>query len=474
MNRRSFLRWTGAAAATLLTQRPPLRGGLFGGSLWAAPAPGGPGGGGGKAPRPDIVFILADDLGHCDVGFTGGKVIRTPNLDKLAAAGAVLKQFYVQPVCSPTRSSLMTGRYPIRQGLQVGVIRPHSQYGLPLEERTLAGALKQAGYTTAVCGKWHLGDFDKAYWPNARGFDHWYGHLFGALDYNTHIRDGELDWYRNGQKCKDEGYTTHLVAREAVDVIARQPKDKPLFLYVPFNAVHSPWQVPGKYEQPYGELKGARRTYAGMVAALDEAVGQIVAAVEKAGRRGNTLFVFSSDNGGPAPGRVTDNGPLRAGKGTVYEGGTRVCAFATWDGHLKAGSSVEAPLHMVDWYPTLLTLAGAPLDQSLPLDGRDAWDAIARGGPSPHEDILLNAAPAGGALRAGDWKIVVHNRGDGAAKGKKAAKKPAPRPGVELYNLRDDIGEKTDLASAHPDKVDELRRRYDAYARAAVPPKNQE
>ncbi len=470
MDRRSFLRWTGAAAATLLTQSPrEAARGLSSGVAWADE----PGDGRkDKAPRPDIVFILADDLGHCDVGFTGGKVIRTPNLDKLAAAGTRLKQFYVQPVCSPTRASLMTGRYPIRLGLQVGVIRPHSAYGLPLEERTLAGALKQVGYTTAICGKWHLGDFDKAYWPNARGFDHWYGHLFGALDYNTHIRDGELDWYRNGQKCNDEGYTTHLVAREAVGVIARQPKDKPLFLYVPFNAVHAPWQVPQKYMQPYAALKDPRRTYAGMVAALDEAVGQIIAAVEKAGRRDNTLFVFSSDNGGPAPGRVTDNSPLRAGKGTVYEGGTRVCAFATWDGHLKAGSSVEAPLHMVDWYPTLLTLAGAPLDQPLPLDGRDAWDAIARGGPSPHEDILLNAAPAGGALRAGDWKIVVHNRGDGAAKGKKAAKKPAPRPGVELYNLRDDIGEKTDLASAHPDKVDELRRRYDAYAQAAVPPRN--
>jgi len=151
-----------------------------------------------------------------------------------------------------------------------------------------------------------------------------------------------------------------------------------------------------------------------------------------------------------------------------------VCAFATWDAHIKAGPSVEAPLHMVDWYPTLLKLAGAPLDQPLPLDGRDAWAAIAQGGPSPHDDILLNAAPGGGALRAGDWKIVVHNRGDGAAKGKKAARKAAPRAGAELYNLRDDVGEKNDLAAANPDKLQELRRRYDAYASAAVPPKNKE
>ena|SRR5436190_351979 len=162
------------------------------------------------AEKPNIVFILADDLGSYDVGWRGSE-IRTPNLDALCARGAKLENFYVQPVCSPTRSSLMTGRYPMRYGLQVGVIRPWAKYGLSLEERTLPQALREAGYTTAICGKWHLGGFEKTYWPNARGFDHWYGHLQGALDYFTHIRDEKLDWFRDGEPNNDQGYTTHLV-----------------------------------------------------------------------------------------------------------------------------------------------------------------------------------------------------------------------------------------------------------------------
>ena len=424
-------------------------------------------------PRPDIVVMLADDLGHRDVGFMGGQPIKTPRLDKLAAAGAKLTQFYVQPVCSPTRAALMTGRYPMRLGLQVGVIRPNAQYGLDLGERTLPAALRDAGYTTALCGKWHLGSFDPAYWPNARGFDHWYGHLFGALDYFTHIRDGKHDWYRNGTANHDEGYSTHLLAREAVQIIHDQPTDKPLFLYVPFNAVHSPHQVPDRYKQPYADLQEPRRTYAGMVAAMDEAVGQIVDAVEQAGRRGNTLFVFSSDNGGPAPGRVTDNGPLRAGKGTLYEGGVRVCAFATWDGQIPADSEVDAPLHIVDWYPTLLNLAGASLEQERPVDGCDLWPCLVDGAPTPHDAILHNAAPAKGAIRVGDWKLVLNGSApEEPAAGNANRNRRAARDVVELFNIADDPGERQNLAGTQPDRAAELRRRYDAFAADAVAPRN--
>lgn len=427
------------------------------------------------ADRPDIVFLLVDDLGRNDVGFMGGAQIRTPEIDKLAKAGAVLTQFYVQPVCSPTRASLMTGRYPMRYGLQVGVVRPTADYGLPLEERMLPKALQEAGYTTAICGKWHLGSFDKAYWPRARGFDHAYGHLFGALDYFTHIRDDKLDWYRNGEPLKEEGYTTTLVADEAVRVVERQPKDKPLFLYVPFNGVHSPWQVPESYAKPYESMKKPRGTYAGMLAAVDEAVGRIAGAVEKAGRRPNTLFVFSSDNGGPSPGTVTDNGPLRAGKGTVYEGGVRVCAFATWDGRIPAGVRRDGMMHMVDWYPTLLKLAGVQPEQPLPPDGVDAWPMIAGDKPSARTEVLCNTTPNGGALRMGDWKIVVSpGRRAAAAKGggKKAAATAGPT--VELFNLRDDIGETKDLAASDPEKMKELLARYEQLAREAAPPKNRE
>src|SRR5262245_7027342 len=264
--------------------------------------------------RPNVVLLLADDLGREDCGFMGGKEIKTPHIDKLAAAGTKLDAFYVQPVCSPTRAALLTGRYPMRHGLQVGVVRPWAQYGLPLEERTLAQALKDAGYATAIVGKWHLGHFAPEYLPTRRGFDHQYGHYNGALDYFTHIRDGGFDWHRDDKVSRDEGYSTHLLAKDAVRFVTETAGKKPFFLYVPFNAVHAPHQVPEKYTTAYPDLKGERKIYAGMLSAMDEAVGDIVAAVEKAGVRQDTLFVFSSDNGGPAPGRVTGNGKYRAGK----------------------------------------------------------------------------------------------------------------------------------------------------------------
>lgn len=421
------------------------------------------------AERPDIVFIVADDLGSFDVGWRGGE-IKTPNLDKLALAGARLEQFYVQPVCSPTRAALMTGRYPMRYGLQVGVIRPNAKYGLSLEERMLPQALREAGYTTAMVGKWHLGSFDTNYWPNARGFDFWYGHLFGALDYFTHIRDGKHDWYRNGQKNDDEGYATHLLAREAVRVITAQPKSKPLFLYLAFNAVHSPHQAPAEYKQPYAHLPEPRRTYAGMLAAMDEAVGKVVGAIEESGRRKNTLFVFSSDNGGPRPGVVTTNGALRAGKGTVYEGGVRVAAFATWDDRIPA-RHIQTPMHMVDWYATLLRLCGASTKQKLPVDGRDIWPCLTRGKSRPQDEIVLNIAPNNGAIRVGDWKLVVN---DGDNRQRRRSNNTNETAKVELFNLSEDPGEKKNLADAEPRRVKKLRERYDELAAQAVPPKNRE
>jgi arylsulfatase A-like enzyme len=418
------------------------------------------------ADRPDVVYILADDLGRNDVGFMGSKEIRTPNVDRLAAGGTVLKQFYVQPVCSPTRAALLTGRYPMRYGLQVGVIRPWANYGLPLEERTLPAALREAGYTTALVGKWHLGSFDQAYWPKQRGFDRFYGHLFGAIDYFEHIRDGKSDWYRDNEPLKAEGYTTHLIAKEASAVIREQPKDKPLFLIVAFNAVHAPHQVPREYARPYTNLRGVRRTYAGMVAAMDEAVGQIVTALDESGRRPNTLVVFSSDNGGPNPGRITDNGELRAGKGTLYEGGVRVCALANWPGRIQPGGTLDQPLHVVDWYPTILRLAGAKAEQKLPVDGRDLWPYLTEGKPSPRGEILINAEPTRGAIRAGDWKLVITETAAASRQGGGGG------GGIELFNLRDDVSERTNLAESNPQKVAELRGRYEAYARTAAEPKN--
>lgn len=430
----------------------------------------------GAAPKPDIVFLLIDDLGYADCGFNGGKQILTPNIDRLAKAGAVLEHHYVQPVCSPTRSTLLTGRYPTRTGVY-SVVTPHAAWGLPLAERTLADALKQAGYSTEIVGKWHLGEFKPEYLPLARGFEHHYGHYFGMLDYYTHERGGELDWYRDGKAVKEEGYTTHLLRDEACRVIARQPKDKPLFLYVPFNGVHGPFQVPEPYLKPYPNLKNNRQKLAGMLAAVDEAVARIEDSLRKAGRLENTLIVFSSDNGGPTPG---DNTPLRDHKGSIYEGGVRSAAFACWPGRIPAGVRIREPMHMVDWYPTLIKLGGGSLEQKLPIDGLDVWPTITQGAPTPHDAILSvsTQGPALAAVRMGEWKLIQANVVAEAAEGKngqaapkgKNAKATGKYESIALYHLTADPGETKNLAAEQPERVKAMRTRLADLLKGAVPP----
>ena len=421
--------------------------------------------------QPNILLLLADDLGYADVGFNGGKDIKTPNIDALAARGTRLEQLYVLPVCSPTRAALLTGRYPMRHGLQVGVVRPWAQYGLPLEERTLPQALKDVGYVTALIGKWHLGHFQREYLPTARGFDHQYGHYNGAIDYSTHIRDGGFDWHRDDKVSHDEGYSTHLIAKETVRLIREYGGVKPFFIDVSFNAVHEPLSVPDSYLQPYAHLKEPRRTYAGVLSAMDEAIGQIIAALDEKGLRRNTLIIFSSDNGGPAPGVVTDNGSLRAGKTTLYEGGVRAAAFTAWEGHVRPGVVVKEPLHTVDWYPTVLKLAGGDLHQKLPIDGLDAWPTITAGKPSPHKEILINASPGKGSIRMGDWKLVINASYSETRAIEAGNTTPPVVDALELFNLMADPSEKINLSEKRPDKVKELRARYSVLAAQAVPPK---
>ena len=469
----------------------------------AAPATTGEGRSGaapaGAGARPNVVLIVADDMGFADAGFNGCTDIRTPNLDRLAASGVRLDQFYVQPVCSPTRAALMTGRYPMRHGLQVGVVRPWARYGLPLEERTLAQALRDAGYETAITGKWHLGHFQPEYLPTRRGFEHQYGHYNGQIDYFEHTREGGFDWHRDDKVNRDEGYATHLIAAEAVKRIEQRDAKRPLFLYVPFNAVHGPHQVPAKYKKPYASLKEPRQTYAGMMAAMDEGIGRILDAIEAKQMRKNTLIVFTSDNGGPQPGKVTNNGPLKGGKGGLSEGGVRVAACAAWPGRIPAGGTVTQPLHAVDLYPTVLKLAGADATQTLPVDGIDVWDAIAKGATLPQRPILINATPLNGAVRVGDWKLIVgvarglsaeETQAAGDAEAGESAEKQTPSQRrqarqvaaakadgiradatVQLFNVVTDPGEKHDVAAEHPEKVKQLRAAYDQLAAQAVPPK---
>lgn len=417
-----------------------------------------------KAKRPNILFLLADDLGWKDVGYHGSE-IKTPNIDKLARQGVRLEQFYVMPVCSPTRASLMTGRYPIRYGLQTGVVRPYADYGLPTNEQTLAALLRAAGYFTAIVGKWHLGSTGSQYHPLARGFDYQYGHYLGAIDYFTHKRDGGLDWHRQEKPLVEDGYSTNLFGKEAEKIINKHDFKQPLFLYVPFNSPHTPLQVPKKYEEMYSSIKNkSRRLYAGMVTCMDDNIGKIVEALRKRGQLENTLIIFSSDNGGPV--RLgANNGTLRAGKGTLYAGGVRVTAFAVWPGHLKAGSQVNEPLHMVDWYPTLLKIAGSQTKQKLPIDGMNLWPTIAEGKPSPHKEILINVEAKRGALVQGNWKVVVHKTDLPIALDDLSNKN------IELFDLNKDPNEANNLASLHPEKTKALLERLNVYAKEAAPAK---
>ena len=419
-----------------------------------------------QTPRPHIVLMMADDLGWGDVGYHGSR-IETPNIDALADRGARLEQFYVQPVCSPTRGALMTGRYPMRLGLQVGVVRPWADYGLPVDERTLADALGSAGYRTAIVGKWHLGHARAELLPTRRGFDRQYGHYNGALNYWTHERDGGHDWNRDDRPNFDEGYTTHLLADEASAIIAGHDQEVPLFLYVPFNAPHSPFQAPEEAIARYESIKNERRRiYAAMVSEMDAAVGRIVGALAEAGfPEARTFVFFCSDNGGVTANG--SNGPLRDGKGSLYEGGVRVPALAVWPGVIEPGSVVDEPLHVVDLYPTLVGMAGGTLEQPKPIDGRDALASIASGGPSPHRGgfILHNLAPNQAAIRSGDWKLIRNG-------GIKANDAETPAEATfELFRIDRDPEERHDVAAEHPEVVARLRAELDRLETEAAMPK---
>ena len=412
---------------------------------------------------PHIVILLADDLGWGDVGYHGSK-IHTPNIDKLAESGTRLNQFYVQPVCSPTRGALLTGRYPMRLGLQCGVVRPWAEHGLPLDEQTLPSALKEIGYETAIVGKWHLGHNQADFLPRQRGFDQQYGHYNGALDYFTHIRDGGFDWHKNDRRNDDTGYTTDLIGDEAVRIISEHKKKRPLFLYVPFNAPHTPLQATKKHLARYSDWPNKQRaTYAAMVTCMDEAIGKIVGALEdNAFPESNTLVFFCSDNGGIP--RLGSNRELRAGKGKLYEGGVRVPAVMKWTSRLKANHDVNEPLHIVDLFPTLLKLASVAPNGSKPLDGKDVWPTIADGEPSPHEFILHNATPFCGAIRMGDWKLI-HN-GSVAAN----ATNPPKKETWELFNIAKDPSEKENRRQSRPKVFARLKAKLTELSATAVKP----
>jgi arylsulfatase A-like enzyme len=359
-------------------------------------------------------------------------------------------------------------RYPFRYGLQTAVILSAHTYGLATDEWLLPQALKDAGYETAIIGKWHLGHADPKYWPRQRGFDHQYGPLIGEIDYFTHEQHGVLDWYRDNRPLREPGYTTTLLGDAAVKLIDAHDSKTPLFLYLAFNAPHSPYQAPDAYISRYKDIADlTRRTYAAQISAMDDQIGRVVHALDDKKMRDNTLIVFQSDNGGTSnlmfagEGDMSkikipvNNGPFREGKASLCEGGTRVVSLANWPGHIKPGSVVNEMIHVVDMYPTLIGLAGGSTAKAKPLNGLDVWGTISEGKPSPRTEIIYNIEPFRAGVRQGDWKLIWRT--------------PLPQA-VELYNIANDPSEKDNVADANPDKVAALQKRANELAATMVKP----
>jgi arylsulfatase A-like enzyme len=422
---------------------------------------------GAQSKKPNVVYIVSDDQGWKDVGYHGSD-IKTQNIDKLAADGTRLEQFYAQPMCTPTRAALMTGRYPFRYGLQTAVIPSSHTYGLASDEYLLPQALKEAGYYTAIVGKWHLGHADPKYWPRQRGFDYQYGPLIGEIDYFTHEQHGVVDWYRNNKVVNEKGYSTTLLGNDAVKLITQHDTSKPLYLYLTFNSPHTPYQAPQEYVDKYKDIADpSRRAYAASITAMDDQIGRVLQALDKKGMRDNTIIFFQSDNGGTrnkmfaGEGDMSkivipcDNGPYREGKGSLYEGGTRVIALVTWPGHVRSGATVDGMIHVVDMYPTIAALAEASTSKAKPLDGLNMWTTFSEGKPSPRTEVIYNVEPFRAGVREGDWKLIWRT--------------PLPSA-AELYNIPQDPSEKNNVAAQHPEEVAELQKRANELAATMVKP----
>ena len=471
--------------------------------------------------KPNIVFVLADDFGFNDIGYHGNNhlsQIKTSFLDSLAMSGVRLENYYIQPICTPSRSQLMSGRYQIHTGLQHYVLKPQQPNGLPLENILLPQQLKNCGYDTHMIGKWHLGFYKEEYVPWKRGFDTFYGFLSGREDYFSRYKcDGTYCGYdfhtEKGPTMQTYGkYSAHLFANRISNLLKHHNKSNPLFLYIALQSVHEPLEVPSEYMKEYFFIKNEqRRTYAGMVAAMDEAIKNITKHLQNAGMWDNTLFVFSTDNGGQ-PRQGGNNWPLRGRKGTLWEGGVRGVGFVH-------GKMLNVPnpniftnnelIHISDWYPTLLSAAQCqmiPGTQSL--DGFDQWKTISTYAKSPRTEILHNIDPlfprksnekkvqvqmgfdtsVHAGIRVGDWKLLTGEVGDD-----RWIKPPESQtvsqidpsefnqeefyPGyqrydsksVQLFNIKYDPYERVEVSELYPDIVNELLGKLAKYNATAVP-----
>ena len=423
--------------------------------------------------RPNIVFILADDMGWNQPGFNGGNPALTPNIDQLASEGMRLNDFYTHSVCAPTRAAFLTGRYAFRTwsdwrsedfgkpsylaklGLELAVNERGEPtrriHALDTNERTIAEALGDAGYFTSLIGKWHLGEWLPEHLPMGQGFDHQYGHYAWGIDYytktivhNAPARFAVYDWHRNQKPVQEDGYATDLIAAEAERILkSRSRKKQPFFMYVAFNAVHGPLNPPPGFEGDPNDPLAIRHA---MLKSLDSAVGRITKAIDKNGLKNNTLLVFTNDNG---PVLEEMSKPYRGTKNTTFEGGVRQPAIIRWPGHTKPGTTKDGLMFISDFFPTFITLADGNHQQKQKIDGIDMTSMLFEGKPSPRNEIIYDVAGSVRVptIRVGDFKLM----------------------GDALYNVAVDPSEQSNVASQHPAIVKKLRSRLDAVGKERPP-----
>lgn len=413
--------------------------------------------------RPNIVIILADDLGWADVGYHGSD-IETPNIDRLANEGVRLNRFYATPFCSPTRAALMTGRDPLKLGVAYSVLMPWENGGVSLDEHFLPESFKAAGYSTAMVGKWHLGHTIEQHTPNARGFDHFYGHMHTQVSYFDHKVANGHDFQENGRPVNHDGeYATDVHGAQAARFIRDvRDKAKPFFLYVPFLAPHSPMEAPDELKDKYPtrlDIPGrTRKTYAAMVDSMDQAIGKVLTALDEEGVADNTIVLFFSDNGG-FENYGSDNGPYRGGKLEVYEGGVRVAAVMRWPDRLAAGGEVDEIVSVLDMLPTLTHAAGVENGAQKKIDGVNRWSTISGEKATKRKGDLYFASniPVYNKFQLGvidgKWKLVQNID----------HKMTSTEFSNQLFDLDADPFETNDLKDEHPAVVNRLNKKINKW-----------
>ncbi len=387
------------------------------------------------APKPNIILLVSDDMGWNEVGYHGSK-IATPHIDRLVKDGMQLDRFYVHPVCSPTRAALMTGRSPAR----FGVLGAIGRGVVPKDEHFLPQTFQAGGYQTFMVGKWHLGATDFEHTPNGRGFDHFFGFHGGGINYYTNGGSGARGWFRNGQSVAPQGYSTDLLADEAIKLLKNRNKKKPVFLYLPFNAPHQPAQASERLHEKYRKLGffGRRVGQAGAIEAMDMAIGRVLATIETEVISKETLVMFFCDNGSGGGGRRGSTAlpgqlALRGGKGSVLEGGIRVPAVLRWPGVIRPGTKCGQLISAQDLFPTFSAAAGIKPANQKQFDGVNCWSAIVQNKAMKRPPVIV-AGPSGEfAVLHDQWKLTW-----------------SPRQ-MNLYNVKDDPTESKDVILDHPE-----------------------